>query len=67
VWDSEGAWSAAKLFIQTEPTTDLQQRFPLEFNQWETPFPNAIHQWVRQWHEEGSPFVKNHWSNFFSL
>ena len=35
-----------------------QRGFRHERNQQEAPSPNAIHRWVRQWHEEGSVMCK---------
>jgi hypothetical protein len=40
---------AVELFIQTRSFTETQHGFWCELNQQETPSPNAIHQWVRQW------------------
>ena len=45
---------AVELFIWTGSITETQRRFHRERNQQEAPSPNAIHRWVRKWHEEGS-------------
>jgi hypothetical protein len=47
-----------ELFIQTGSITETQRGFCHELNQLEAPSPNAIRQWVRQWHEEGSVICK---------
>jgi len=49
---------AVELFIWTGSITETQRGFCLEWNKQEAPSPNAIHQWVRQWHEEGSVMCK---------
>jgi hypothetical protein len=43
----------AELFIWAESITETQYRFLCELNQQETPSPNAVGCWVRQWHVEG--------------
>ena len=49
---------AVELFIETGSITETQRGFCRERNQQETPSPNAICQWVRQWREEGSVTCK---------
>ena len=45
---------AVELFIWTGSITETHSVFCHERNQQEALSPNAIHQWVRQWREEGS-------------
>ena len=49
---------AVELFIRTESITETQRRFRHERNQQESPSPNAIRRWVRQWREERSVTCK---------
>jgi len=47
-----------ELFIWTGSITETQCGFWCELHQQEAPYPNAIHQRVKQWHEEGSVMHK---------
>jgi len=44
---------AVELFIRTGSVTETQRGFCREWDQQDAPSSNAVHQWVRQWREEG--------------
>ena len=57
-WGVRECMCALELFTGTGSVIDTQHGFCHEINQHEASSPNTVHQWIRQWCEEGSVTYK---------